>query len=172
MALSSPGVEVKVIDESFYTPSEPGTVPMIFVATAQDKTNGAGTGTAPGTTAANAGKPYLVTSQRDLVETFGEPKFYSDSNNNPIHAGELNEYGLQAAYSLLGVSNRAYIVRAGIDLAGLTASANAPTSAPADGTYWVDTATTIYGTYAWNAAAASTVGGQSFTYKTPTVITS
>jgi len=172
MALSSPGVEVKVIDESFYTPSEPGTVPMIFVATAQDKTNGAGTGTAPGTTAANAGKPYLVTSQRDLVETFGEPKFYSDSNNNPIHAGELNEYGLQAAYSLLGVSNRAYIVRAGIDLAGLTASANAPTSAPADGTYWVDTATTIYGTFAWNAAAASTVGGQSFTYKTPTVITS
>ena len=52
MALSSPGVEVKVIDESFYTPAEPGTVPMIFVATAQDKQNGAGTGTAPGTTAA------------------------------------------------------------------------------------------------------------------------
>mgnify|MGYP000311776736 CR=1 FL=1 len=35
MALSSPGVEVKVIDESFYTPAEPGTVPMIFVATAE-----------------------------------------------------------------------------------------------------------------------------------------
>ena len=71
MALSSPGVEVKVIDESFYTPAEPGTVPMIFVASAQDKTNGAGTGTAPGTLLANAGKPYLITSQRDLVETFG-----------------------------------------------------------------------------------------------------
>jgi hypothetical protein len=67
MALSSPGVEVKVIDESFYTPSEPGTVPMIFVATAQDKQNGGGTGTAPGTMATNAGKPFLVTSQRDLV---------------------------------------------------------------------------------------------------------
>ena len=66
MALSSPGVEVKVIDESFYTPAEPGTVPMIFVASAQDKTNGsgAGTGTAPGTLLkANAGKPYLITSQ-------------------------------------------------------------------------------------------------------------
>ena len=31
---------------------------------------------------------------------------------------------------LLGVSNRAYVVRAGIDLAGLTASADAPTSNP------------------------------------------
>ena len=171
MALSSPGVEVKVIDESFYTPSEPGTVPMIFVATAQDKAVGGGTGTAPGTTAANAGKPFLVTSQRDLVETFGEPKFYTDTNNNPIHAGELNEYGLHAAYSLLGVSNRAYVVRGGIDLAGLKASASAPTSNPANGTYWVDTASTIYGIFEWNSAAVTTTGGQSFGYKKPTVVT-
>ena len=28
MALVSPGVQVSVIDESFYTPAEPGTVPM------------------------------------------------------------------------------------------------------------------------------------------------
>ena len=31
MALVSPGVEVSVIDESFYTPAAGGTVPMIFV---------------------------------------------------------------------------------------------------------------------------------------------
>ena len=37
MALTSPGVEVSVIDESFYTPAEPGTTPLIIVATAQDK---------------------------------------------------------------------------------------------------------------------------------------
>ena len=37
MALTSPGVEVTVIDESFYTPAEPGTTPLIVVATAQDK---------------------------------------------------------------------------------------------------------------------------------------
>ena len=55
MALVSPGVEVSVIDESFYTPAEPGTTPMIFVVSAQDKKNAAGTGTATGTTAANAG---------------------------------------------------------------------------------------------------------------------
>ena len=55
MALVSPGVQVSVVDESFYTPAEPGTLPMIFVASASNKANGAGTGTAPGTTAATAG---------------------------------------------------------------------------------------------------------------------
>ena len=109
MALVSPGVEVKVIDESFYTPAEPGTVPMIFVVSAQDKQNASGTGTATGTTSANAGKPYLVTSQRELTELFGDPTFYTDSNNNALHGNELNEYGLQAAYSYLGVANRAKI---------------------------------------------------------------
>jgi len=59
MALVSPGVQVSVIDESFYTPAEPGTVPMIFVASATDKTSSSGTGIAQGTTAANAGKVVL-----------------------------------------------------------------------------------------------------------------
>ena len=66
MALTSPGVQVTVIDESFYTPAEPGTVPMLFVVSAQDKTNGSGTGTARATTKAKAGKPFLVTSQREF----------------------------------------------------------------------------------------------------------
>tara|TARA_B110000503_G_scaffold65550_2_gene102988 strand:- start:850 stop:4089 length:3240 start_codon:yes stop_codon:yes gene_type:complete len=171
MALSSPGVQVSVIDESFYTPSEPGTVPMIFVTSAQDKTNGAGTGTAPGTLAANAGKPYLITSQRDLVDTFGEPKFYTDSNNNPIHAGELNEYGLQAAYSFLGVSNRAYVARADIDLGLLVAKSDAPTANPAAGTYWLDTGITTFGLFEWNGNVATVTNGQSFTNKVPLVIT-
>ena len=46
MALTSPGVEVSVINESFYVPSDAGTTPLLIVATAQDKLNGAGTGTA------------------------------------------------------------------------------------------------------------------------------
>jgi hypothetical protein len=170
MALTSPGVQVSVVDESFYTPAEPGTVPMIFVATAENKTNGAGTGIAPGTLAANAGKPYLLTSQRDLTETFGDPIFYTDNNNNPIHAGELNEYGLQAAYSLLGVSNRAWVVRADVDLGALQAQADAPTGDPDDGAYWFDTAATAYGIFEWNGAVA-TSGGQSFSVQTPIVIT-
>ena len=171
MALSSPGVEVKVIDESFYTPAEPGTVPMIFVASASNKSNGAGTGIAPGTLAANAGTPYLVTSQRDLVETFGDPIFKTDNNNNPIHAGELNEYGLHAAYSLLGVSNRAYVVRADIDLGELEASSEPPAANPAANTYWFDTQTTSFGIFEWNGSAVTAPNGQSFGNKVPTVIT-
>jgi hypothetical protein len=171
MALTSPGVEVKVIDESFYTPAEPGTTPMIFVASASNKLNASGTGTAQGTLKANAGKPYLLTSQRDLADTFGDPLFYTDNNNNPIHAGELNEYGLQAAYSYLGVSNRAWVVRADIDLAEIQPSSDAPASTPAAGTYWLDTQTSQFGIQEWNGAGATTTGGQTFTSKTPIVIT-
>ena len=79
--LQSPGVQVNIINESFYTPAAPGTVPLIFVASAQDKKNPSGS-TAVGTTAANAGKVYLVTSQRDLTDTFGTPQFYTDASGN------------------------------------------------------------------------------------------
>ena len=171
MALVSPGVQVSVIDESFYTPAEPGTVPMIFVASAQDKTNSSGTGTALGTLAANAGKVYLMTSQRELAETFGDPIFKTDANNNPIHGGETNEYGLQAAYSYLGVANRAYVVRADVDLGQLEATAIAPASNPPSGTYWFDTASTKFGIFEWNGSSANVTGGQTFTNKVPTVIT-
>ena len=171
MALTSPGVQVSVIDESFYTPSEPGTTPMIFVASASNKANAGGTGTAQGTLKANAGKPFLLTSQRDLADTFGDPVFQIDSNNNPIHGSELNEYGLQAAYSLLGVSNRAFVVRADVDLNELTASATAPAADPKDGTYWFDTDDSLYGIQQWNGEGITTTGGQQFTNKIPTVIT-
>ena len=171
MALSSPGVEVKVIDESFYTPAEPGTVPLIVVASAENKQNGGGTGIAAGTLKANAEQVYLITSQRDLVDTFGDPVFKTDSNNNPIHAGEQNEYGLQAAYSLLGVSNRAFVLRADLDLDQLTASATPPVAAPVNGTYWLDTTNSVFGIFEWNGAPATAVKGQSFTNKIPLVIT-
>jgi hypothetical protein len=161
--LNSPGVQVSVIDESFYTPSAPGTVPMLFVATQEDKTNPSGT-TALGTTAANAGKVWLITSQRDLTDTFGTPLFYTDSSGNPLHGNELNEYGLQAAYSTLGVSSRAYVVRADIDLAALTPTSTEPVGAPVSGTYWVDTASSTFGVKEWNSVT------QKFTVKTPIVL--
>ena len=169
--LSSPGVSVTVIDESFYTPAAAGTVPLFLVASASNKKNGAGTGTAPGTLAANAGKVYLLTSQKDLSDTFGVPSFYTDASNNPIHGSEINEYGLEAAYSFLGVSNRAYVVRADLDLSQLVGTSTAPTSPPADGTYWLDTVNTKWGVFQWNAASATTAGGQTFTNQTATVIT-
>jgi hypothetical protein len=166
MALTSPGVEVSVIDESFYTPSAASTVPLIIVATAANKPNGAGTGTAQGTLKANAGTPYLITSQRELAETFGNPTFYTDSSNNPLHGNELNEYGLQAAYSFLGVANRTYVVRADADLGELTGSSTAPSGSPADGTYWFDTNDSLYGIFEWSRST------QKFTNKIPLVLNS
>ena len=168
--LNSPGVSVSVIDESFYTPAAPGTVPLIIVASAENKQNGAGTGTAPGTLQTDAGNVRLLTSQKDLSDIFGTPVFQTDANGNPIHAGELNEYGLQAAYSYLGVSNRAYVVRANIDLGQLEASATEPAGTPADGTYWLDTSSSSFGIFEWNAASAIS-GGQIFTNQTITVLT-
>ena len=171
MALTSPGVQVSVIDESFYTPAAAGTVPMIFVASASNKINGSQTGIADGTLKANAGKPFLITSQRELVERFGEPLFYSDSNGNMIHGSELNEYGLQTAYSVLGVSNRAYVVRADVDLAALAPSATAPGGKPAAGTYWFNTSVTKFGVLEWNGASSLSAGGQSFSSVSPMIIT-
>ena len=167
--LSSPGVSVTVIDESFYTPAAPGTVPLIFVATEENKQNSSGSGIAPGTLAENAGEVYLITSQRDLSDTFGTPVFKTDVNNNPIHGGEQNEYGLQAAYSYLGVSNRAYVVRAGIDLGQLTATPIAPAGAPDDGDWWFDIANTNFGIFEWDGSSALT-GGQKFVVKSPMII--
>lgn len=163
--LGSPGVSVSVIDESFYTPAAPSTTPAIFVATAQDKSNASGTGTAQGTTAANTGKVWLITSQRDLSDTFGTPLFYTDSNGNPIHGSELNEYGLQAAYSLLGVSSRVYVVRADVDLGELSASTSIPVGDAVAGTYWLDTANSSWGVQEWNPSGRGT-----FSVKTPLII--
>jgi hypothetical protein len=164
MALGSPGVEVQVIDESFYTPAAPGTVPMVFIATAQDKSNAAGTGTAQGTIKANAGKVWVITSQRDLVDTFGAPSFKTDASGNAIHGDERNEYGLQAAYSLLGASSRAYVVRADLDLSQLDPTSSAPAGAPTAGQYWVDTDAGVYGVNEWNATTSK------FSVKTPLII--
>jgi hypothetical protein len=168
--LNSPGVAVTVIDESFYTPAEPGTTPLIVVATAENKTNAAGTGTALATTKAQAGKAFRVTSQRDLVDLFGVPFFEKTASASPVHGGELNEYGLLAAYSLLGVSNSAFIVRADIDLGQLEASAAAPGAEPRNGQWWLDTTNTRWGVQEWDARARS-AGGQRFVTKTPTVFT-
>jgi hypothetical protein len=166
MALTSPGVEVSVINESFYVPSDAGTTPLFIVASSQDKTNGAGDGTAAGTTTANANTAYLISSQRELTETFGDPKFYTDASGNSLHGYELNEWGLQAAYSFLGVANRAYVLRANVDTNGLIGSASAPTAAPTDGTYWFDLASSTYGIFEWSAT------NQVFTTITPILITS
>ena len=90
---------------------------------------------------------------------------YTDASGNSLNGYELNEYGLQAAYSFLGIANRAYVLRANIDLADLLGSSSAPTSRPTDGTYWFDLASSSYGLFEWSST------NQKFTTITPILIT-
>jgi len=166
MALTSPGVQISVTDQSNYAPNALGSVAYILLATAQDKIAPGGTSIAAGTTSENAGKVWNISSQRDLVTTFGTPTFKTTSSGVASNADEQNEYGLLTAYSILGVSNTAYIQRANVDLAGLTGTTTRPLSNPDDGTLWMDTANTNWGIYEWSATS------QAFTLKTPYTITS
>jgi hypothetical protein len=165
MALTSPGVEVTIIDQSQFLPAPTNSVPFVLVATAQNKADASGTGVAQATTAANANKLFLVTSQRDLVNLYGTPFFYTTTNGTPIQGYELNEYGLLAAYSLLGATNRCYVLRADVDLAGLVGQTGRPTGAPANGSYWLDTTDSTWGIFEFNATTGR------FVQQLPIVIT-
>ena len=150
--LVSPGVSVTTTDESFYAPAGAGSVPLIVIATAQDKTAPDGSGTAAFTTSANSNKLKLITSQRELLQNYGNPTFKS-SGSTPLHGDEQNEYGLLSAYSFLGIANRAYVLRADVDLGDLSSSATAPTNNPANGSYWLDTSATSWGVYEYVSSA-------------------
>lgn len=152
MALVSPGVEVTVIDESQYVSSAINSVPYILIATAENKINAAGTAVAPGTVPSDTNDIYLITSQRELVNTFGNPFFYKTSGGSSINGYELNEYGLHAAYSVLGTTNRAYVQRVDVDLAELSASLVRPRGNPNNGDYWLDLTESEFGIFVWNSA--------------------
>ena len=129
--LVSPGVAVSVIDESFYGSAGAGTVPLIVCATGQDKAHVSGSGKASGTVASNAGKLQLITSQRELIQTFGTPYFRTVSGT-ASNGDEVNEYGLLAAYSYLGGANRAYVLRADVNTTQLLPTTTEPKGDPRD----------------------------------------
>jgi len=162
--LVSPGLSITVSDESQYVPAGPGTVGLILLATGQDKTSPSG-GTASGTTAAKANKLQAFGSQRELITAFGYPEFKTAAGS-PIHGHEQNEYGLQAAYSAMGLGNRMFVLRADIDMDQLTATSVRPKGTVDDGFVWFDLATSTYGIFEWNATS------QAFTNKIPAVLTS
>jgi hypothetical protein len=164
MALVSPGVSITVTDESQYVSNAVGTVPLVIMATAENKTiNGA---LATGTTEANAGVLQVFGSQRDLSTAMGYPVFQQSSAGTPLNGNELNEYGLMAAYSALGLGNQLYAIRADIDLNELQPTSVRPTGTVSSGTYWFDLADTTWGINEWSQAT------QSFTLETPIIITS
>lgn len=149
--LVSPGVSVMVTDESQYAAATQGTLPLVVVATKANKTDASGSKIAAGTIPANAGVAYLVSSQRELVETFGEPKFY-EVGGSVVQGAETSEYGLLAAYQYLGVSNNAYVIRADIDLSQLEATTAMPAGVLEAGTYWHDTSASHFGLFEHNGS--------------------
>ena len=143
MALVSPGIQISISDQSQSVNGNVGSVPLVILATAQDKTyNGA---PATGTSKANAGKLLSFSSQRDLVTQMGTPTFQLSATGTPVNGSEVNEYGLLAAHSALGLTNQLFAIRADIDLAELVGTTVRPIGEPADGTLWLDTVNTTWG---------------------------
>ena len=158
---------LEVSNESFYASAGQGTVPLVVLATAANKfQSGSATAVAPGTLATNANKLYLMTSQRDVLQTFGNPTFYSVGGSQQ-YDNELNEVGLFSLYHYLGIANSSYAIRADIDLAQLRPSATPPVGTANNGDYWLDLNQTFWGVFRANGNPNS---AYAWAGRTPTVI--
>ena len=168
--LVSPGASITINNEAVAPVTGAGTVPLYFIATKANKLlpDGSG-GTAPGTLAANAGKLYSITSQRELLQTFGNPVF--NIVDGTVQQGdETNEYGLHGAYSYLGLSNQAMVVRAAIDLSQLLPTETQPTSPPTNGTYWFDYTASSFGASRAHGNTTPGLAWNNLTVSTPSLI--
>ena len=164
MALVSPGIEITVVDESQYLPSAVGTVPFVLLATAENKV--INNTIAAGTLKANAGKIYGMSSQRELSSMYGLPYFNKSATGTPSHGDEINEYGLMAAYSALGLGNRVWVIRADIDLSQLASGSTRPVARSPNGTLWFDTDDSSFGLFDYNSIS------NTFTKVTPSIVSS
>ena len=104
---------ITVSDESAYGAGTNAIVPLYVFATQSNKVLDSTTGeVAPGTTIAN--ELLVMTSQRDVINTFGVP--YFEKIEGTVQQGsELNEVGLLGLYSAMGSTALAYALRADID---------------------------------------------------------
>lgn len=112
--LVSAGVSVTVTDESFFIPAAAATVPLIFIATADEKTQPDGVTEAAGTYESNVIR--TVTSLTQSTQLYGIPNFLQDSSGAPMHGDARNEYGLFALNQFLGIGSFAYVIRANVNL--------------------------------------------------------
>lgn len=122
--LVSPGVSVTIIDESFYIPAAAPTVPLFFIATRKGKLQPNGLTPATGTTEHSVVR--TVTSIGQSAQLYGIPYFWKDSSGNEFHGDARNEYGLFALNQFLGIGNRAFVVRANVDLSDASETFLAP----------------------------------------------
>lgn len=112
--LVSPGVSVTVTDESFFIPAAAVTVPLIFIATADEKKQADGVTDAAGTFEHDVIR--TVTSLKQSTELYGVPNFLEDTAGLPLNGDARNEYGLFALNQFLGVGDLAYVIRANVNL--------------------------------------------------------
>ncbi|MBT8439664.1 MAG: hypothetical protein KJO91_08050 [Gammaproteobacteria bacterium] len=113
--LVSPGVSVTVTDESFFIPAAAPTVPLIFIATADQKLQPDNASEAEGTFEYDVVR--TVTSLNQSLQLYGVPRFLEDGGSGAQYHGDArNEYGLFALNQYLGVGNRAYVIRANVNL--------------------------------------------------------
>lgn len=150
--MASVKTTITVTDESQFVDAGQGTVPLFVFVTGQDKLLEDATTVASATTSATAEVLQLVTGQSDAIAKFGTPAFTLDSGT-VVQGSELNEWGLWAMHSYLGVASRAYALRADINTSELVATSVEPTAYPANGTYWFDLASTEYGLFRANGSA-------------------
>jgi hypothetical protein len=112
--LVSPGVSVTVTDESFFIPAGATTVPLIFIATADEKKRPDGVTNAAGTFEYNVIR--AVSSLKQSTELYGIPRFLEDASGTAHHGDARNEYGVFALNQFLGVGALALVVRANVNL--------------------------------------------------------
>lgn len=120
-SLISPGVSVTITDESYFIPAAAVTTPLIFIATADEKKQAPAGSSSPtaqldATGTFESGVVRTVTSLKQSVALYGIPTFLRDSAGNALHGDARNEYGLFALNQFLGIGNRAYVVRANVNL--------------------------------------------------------
>lgn len=112
--LISPGVSATIVDESFFIPGRVTTLPLIFIATADEKMQEDGQSPALGTFEHNVYRE--VTSIRQSIQLYGIPRYIQSADGSPHHGDSRNEYGLDALNKFLEIGNRAYVVRANLNL--------------------------------------------------------
>jgi hypothetical protein len=113
--LVSPGVSTTVIDQSQYVSDQGATVPLFFIATAEQKTQADGVTPALGTYENNVLRE--VTSIQQALQLYGTPRYLTDSSGNPLHGDSRSEFGLDGLIKALGIVSQAYVVRANVNLA-------------------------------------------------------
>lgn len=114
--LVSPGVSVTVTDQSFFIPAAAPTVPLIILATQENKPvdpTDPNSPIAPGTQ--EFGVVRTITSLAQSQATFGVPVF-NTTNGQPNNGDSTNEYGLATLNSFLGIGDFAYTIRANVNL--------------------------------------------------------